>query len=151
MAARALSFGIPVMNGKGQSDDHDDQNDEFIVAHSIAPFEGQSQAPSIPSCRELCSGIILTHIYLSRQRTIPALTFVCSCGIMTAGRAVFRARHPLASSKHRNRRVGVSYTAVCLSILRNRDEQSDHRQNDHEEFIVRHAAPPPSVVTSSGR
>ena len=47
MAARALSFGIPVMNGKGQSDDHDDQNDEFIVAHSITPFEGQSQAPSI--------------------------------------------------------------------------------------------------------
>ena len=104
-----------------------------------------------PSCRELCSGIILTHIYLSRQRTVPALTFVCSCGIMTAGRAVFRARHPLASSKHRNRRVGVSYTAVCLSILRDRDEQSNHRQNDHEEFIVRHAAPPPSVVTSSGR
>ena len=57
MAARALSFGIPVMNGKGQSDDHDDQNDEFIVAHSITPFEGQSQAPSV----SFLPGAMLRH------------------------------------------------------------------------------------------
>ena len=48
MAARALSSGISVVNGKRQSDDHDDQNDEFVIGHAITPFgkEGLSQAPS---------------------------------------------------------------------------------------------------------
>ena len=59
MAARALSFGISVVNGKRQSDDHDDQNDEFIVAHSITPFEGQSQAPSV----SFLPGAMLRHYF----------------------------------------------------------------------------------------
>ena len=59
MAARALSSGISVMNGKRQSDDHDDQNDEFIVAHSITPFEGQSQAPSV----SFLPGALLRHYF----------------------------------------------------------------------------------------
>ena len=62
MAARALSFGISVVNGKRQSDDHDDQNDEFIVAHTITPFgnkEGQSQAPSV----SFLPGAMLRHYF----------------------------------------------------------------------------------------
>ena len=46
MAARALSFGIPVMNGKRQSDDHDDQNDQFVIGHTITPFVQRGSQPS---------------------------------------------------------------------------------------------------------
>ena len=38
MAARALSFGVSVVNGKRQSDDHDDQNDQFVIGHTTTPF-----------------------------------------------------------------------------------------------------------------
>ena len=66
MAARALSFGIPVVNGKRQSDDHDDQNDEFIVAHMITPFCAKRVSAKrhlFPSCRGLPPHTTY-HIYL---------------------------------------------------------------------------------------
>ena len=100
MAARALSFGISVVNGKRQSDDHDDQNDEFVVAHAITPFgkEGLSQAPSasflpgvapahsLPYIADVCQ-----HFYMdrsSREGTLPcaALTCFAAYAIITAGR-----------------------------------------------------------------
>ena len=46
MAARALSSGISVVNGKRQSDDHDDQNDEFVIGHTITPFVQRGSQPS---------------------------------------------------------------------------------------------------------
>ena len=88
MAARALSFGIPVMNGKGQSDDHDDQNDEFIVAHTITPFgnkEGQSQAPSV----SFLPGAMLRHYF-------NIYVFVTSMSKVPPPRRDRHFRHPVS-------------------------------------------------------
>ena len=66
MAARALSSGVSVVNGKRQSDDHDDQNDEFIVAHMITPFCAKRVSAKrhlFPSCRGLPPHTAY-HIYL---------------------------------------------------------------------------------------
>ena len=63
MAARALSFGISVMDGKCQSDDHNDNNDDLVCSHGlITPLcnkEGQSQAPSV----SFLPGAMLRHYF----------------------------------------------------------------------------------------
>ena len=100
MAARALSFGISVVNGKRQSDDHDDQNDEFIVAHMITPFVQRGSQPSaiffLPAGG--CPRIqLITYIYhlstfLYGQKqprgTLPCAALTCFIvhAIITAGR-----------------------------------------------------------------
>ena len=101
MAARALSFGVPVVNGKRQSDDHDDQNDQFVIGHTITPFVQRGSQPSA-ICFLPAGGLAPTYSlsYIStvcqyfcmnrssRAGTLPCAALTCLAGhaIITAGR-----------------------------------------------------------------
>ena len=159
MAARALSSGISVVNGKRQSDDHDDQNDEFIVAHMITPFVQRGSQPSaiffLPAGG--CPRIqLITYIYhlstfLYRQKqprgTLPCAALTCFIvhAIITAGRddasALASPLLLLSGAACQFALMAARALSSGISVV-NGKRQSDDHYDQNDQFVIGHTTTP---------